>query len=404
MKKISMIWLAVVAISIAANAQGIQFETGSWADVKAKAKAINKPIFVDAYTTWCGPCKAMAKNVFPTQAAGDYFNSHYINYQMDMEKGDGIGFAKQYEVNAFPTLLYFDAGGNLVFKAIGAKDEAGLLSQAKLAMNPDYQLATYKKEYEDSGRTISGLKKYVYKLREGGSYNTASGLVAEYIMHMPEKERFSADAWQLISSFIGDYKSPVFEFVLQQKKKYEGLAGKPVVNQYVFNVLASRSIPGSRGADSRETYYGTLEKYRKYVPVDYFVARMLYFEHLNGNEDSCYKYAGNLLDKKYPMVHPDDKLAYYRIYMANRYVDAEGDKMRSALRWAQEAVAIDAKDYKPAFVMAQLLYKQGKYKEALKWAETAQAGLAGKPDAPVMQKLFRAETIQPFIDKVKAQL
>jgi thiol-disulfide isomerase/thioredoxin len=404
MKKYIIVLLLPIVTGIAGKTQGIRFETGSWADVKAKAKAANKPIFVDAYTTWCGPCKAMAKNVFPTKGAGDYFNSHYINYQLDMEKGEGIEFAKQYEVNAFPTLLYFDAAGNLAFKAVGAKDEAGLLSQAKLAMNPDYQLATYKKEYEDSGKTLTGLKQYVNKLREGGSYNTASGMVADYITNMPEKDRFSTDAWQLIRSCIGDYKSPVFEFVLQNKKQYEKLSGKQDVNQYVFNVLASRSVPGSRGADSREIYYGALEKYRKYVPVDYFIARMLYFEHLTGNEDSCYTYAKNLLDKKYEMVQEDDKLAYYRIYMANRYVNEEGEKMSSALRWAQEAVAVNAHDYKPAFVLAQLLYKQGKYKEALKWAETAQAGLASKPDAPVMQKLFKADTIQPFIEKVKAQL
>src|SRR5688500_13575445 len=81
-------------------AQGIQFDQGSWADIKAKAKAEKKPIFVDAYTTWCGPCKKMAKEVFTQEAIGSYFNSTFINYQMDMEKGEGIEFAKQWEVNA----------------------------------------------------------------------------------------------------------------------------------------------------------------------------------------------------------------------------------------------------------------------------------------------------------------
>src|SRR5688572_1548693 len=166
--------LLLLFVQAGVLAQGIQFDEGSWAEIKAKAKASKRPIFVDAYTTWCGPCKKMAKEVFTQENIGNYFNTTFINYQMDMEKGEGIEFAKQFEVNAFPTLLYFDSEGRLAFKAIGAKDETALLSQAKLALNPEYQLATYKKEYEEGGKTISDLTRYVNKLREGGTYATAA--------------------------------------------------------------------------------------------------------------------------------------------------------------------------------------------------------------------------------------
>lgn len=386
------------------NAQGIQFEQGSWADIKAKAKTEKKPIFVDAYTTWCGPCKKMAKEVFTQQAIGTYFNTTFINYQMDMEKGEGIEFAKQWEVNAFPTLLYFDSEGKLAFKAIGAKDENGLLSQAKLALNPEYQLATYKKEYEEGGRAISDLTRYVNKLREGGTYSTAAQVVTDYINAMPEKERTTADVWKVISGYIGDYKSNVFEFVLKNMKKYNEVAGKDQVSRYVFNVLAIRTIPGGRGADSRETYYGTLEKYKQYVPIGYLVARMLYFENLNGNADSCYKYAKNLFDKKYPMIREDDKLSYYKIYVANKFIDADGEKLESITRWAQQVAAANENDYKNAFVLAQLLYKSGKKSEALKWAEKAKTAFAENPEAPVVQKLFKAENIGPFIEKLKTEM
>jgi thioredoxin-related protein len=396
--------LSLFLLTANAFAQGIQFEQGSWTDVKAKAKAEKKPIFVDAYTTWCGPCKKMAKEVFTQDGIGSYFNTTFINYQMDMEKGEGIEFAKLYEVNAFPTLLYFDSEGKLAFKAIGAKDENGLLSQAKLALNPEYQLATYKKEYEEGGKTLSDLTRYVNKLREGGTYSTAMQVVTDYIKAMPEKERISADVWKLISSYLGDYKSDVFEFVLKNLKKYNAVAGKDPVSRYDFNVLAIRTIPGSRGADSRETYYGTLEKYKQYVPTDYLVARMLYFENLNGHEDSCFKYAKNLFDKKYPVIREDDKLAYYKIYIANKFIAAEGEKLEAATRWAQQAAADNGDDYKNAFVLAQLLYRSGKKSEALKWAEKARTAFAENPEAPVIQKLFKAENIGPFIEKLKTEM
>jgi uncharacterized protein YyaL (SSP411 family) len=59
-----------------------------------KAKKENKLIFVDAYASWCGPCKLMVKNIFPLKTVGDYYNSHFINAKIDMEKGEGIELAK----------------------------------------------------------------------------------------------------------------------------------------------------------------------------------------------------------------------------------------------------------------------------------------------------------------------
>ena len=73
-------------ISTAVQAQGIVFEEGQWADILKKAADQNKPIFVDAYTTWCGPCKWMAKNTFTDEKVGAYFTENYLAYKMDMEK------------------------------------------------------------------------------------------------------------------------------------------------------------------------------------------------------------------------------------------------------------------------------------------------------------------------------
>lgn len=54
--------LGLILAGSTINAQ-IVFEKGTWEEVKEKAAKENKPIFVDAYTTWCGPCKWMAKNI-----------------------------------------------------------------------------------------------------------------------------------------------------------------------------------------------------------------------------------------------------------------------------------------------------------------------------------------------------
>lgn len=60
---------------------------GIWDEALAKAKQENKLLFVDLYTEWCAPCKMVAKIVFPQKKIGNYYNQHFINYQLDAEKG-----------------------------------------------------------------------------------------------------------------------------------------------------------------------------------------------------------------------------------------------------------------------------------------------------------------------------
>lgn len=97
-----------------ATDQGIQFIEADWSKALAEAKKQHKLIFLDAYASWCGPCKLLKKKTFPDKAAGDFFNANYINVAIDMEKGDGPSLGEKYAVNAYPTLIITDADGNIV--------------------------------------------------------------------------------------------------------------------------------------------------------------------------------------------------------------------------------------------------------------------------------------------------
>lgn len=98
------------------NTRHINFETGDWKSVLAKAKKENKLIFLDAYTEWCRPCIQMAKDVFTLDNVADFYNENFINVSMDMEKGDGPPLVKKYEIGAYPSFLFIDGNGNKVYK------------------------------------------------------------------------------------------------------------------------------------------------------------------------------------------------------------------------------------------------------------------------------------------------
>ncbi len=116
-----------------AQAPGIDFFHGSWDEAKLKAKKENKLIFMDAYTSWCGPCKKMARETFTNTQVGDYFNSRFVNVKMDMEKGEGPSLGRQYRVMAYPSLFFIRHDGSVAHRTVGYKATQALIAEGKKA-------------------------------------------------------------------------------------------------------------------------------------------------------------------------------------------------------------------------------------------------------------------------------
>lgn len=119
--------------------QGIQFIEADWNKALQEAKKQHKLIFLDAYASWCGPCKLLKKNTFPDKEAGELFNKNFINVAVNMEKGDGPALAALYSVDAYPTLIITDADGNIVTYT------KGYISPKQLIDFGNYGLSQHKK-------------------------------------------------------------------------------------------------------------------------------------------------------------------------------------------------------------------------------------------------------------------
>lgn len=133
MRKITLSLLAVCTPFLML-AQGLLFETGSFSEALEKAKKENKLVFVDVYTTWCGPCKQMATNLFPAKEAGALYNKHFVNFKIDAEKGEGLDIATKYSVAGYPTNLFLNPDGSVVYTVMGAGDLAWFLNNGEVAI------------------------------------------------------------------------------------------------------------------------------------------------------------------------------------------------------------------------------------------------------------------------------
>jgi thioredoxin 1 len=113
----------------------IKFTEESFQQVLATAKSTHKMIFVDAFATWCGPCKQMQKTTFKDARAAAYFNEHFINCAVNVEKGDGVDLAKRWQIEGLPTLLILDEHGNVLANHTGYVDGNGLIEFAREAFD-----------------------------------------------------------------------------------------------------------------------------------------------------------------------------------------------------------------------------------------------------------------------------
>ncbi len=112
------------------SAHGEVWFGGSFDEGVAQARATQKLVFVDFFTTWCPPCKKLDKETF-TDAAVKSELAKMVSMKIDAESPAGVPVAKKYRVGAYPTLLVTDGKGLEVGRLVGFHTPDQLL--AKLA-------------------------------------------------------------------------------------------------------------------------------------------------------------------------------------------------------------------------------------------------------------------------------
>ncbi len=133
---------------------GIRFFQGTFLQALEESKKQHKPLFVDFYAVWCGPCKRMAKTVFTQDSIGKYFNEKFISVQVDAEKPENVEIAKQYKVEAFPTLAFIDNNGKAISVSVGAMGPSELMEAGKAAAG---DVVSFKELYEQYRTNPSDL-------------------------------------------------------------------------------------------------------------------------------------------------------------------------------------------------------------------------------------------------------
>ena len=181
--------ITLLMLNLIAFGQGVNFEHITFDEALAKAKAENKLVFMDCYTSWCGPCKYMTETIFPQEKAGEFFNPKFVCVKYDMEKGEGPELAKRFGVRAYPTFLILRPDGTVQHKIVGGGDLDKFIAKVEKGLNEKTSLDYLNKIYEKGKMNKKQLMTYSVVLNEAYEKDKSEKVGKELDAVLKEKDK-----------------------------------------------------------------------------------------------------------------------------------------------------------------------------------------------------------------------
>ena len=224
-----------------AQTGGVAWEHGTFAEALNKAKANKKGpklVFMDCYTTWCGPCKYMANNVFPTKEAGDYFNKNFVNIKIDMEKGEGKDIAKKYGVVAYPTFLILNFDGSEIGRILGSNELNTFIRRVENAKDIKNSPKTLKEAF-NVNKNYDNALAYLKSLGEAYMKKDIDSFLTENISIFNKGKLFSPEIWKHVYYNIST-NDVLLQYVLDNKTEANSILGTDKTNSAVVTAFGNK--------------------------------------------------------------------------------------------------------------------------------------------------------------------
>ncbi|MFN8294899.1 MAG: thioredoxin family protein [Chitinophagales bacterium] len=259
MKNISIIILFFLNITVFAEETGMHIEhNATWQQILDKAKKENKFIFLDAYASWCGPCKWMAKEVFPKPEVGAAINPHYISAKIDMEKGEGLELAKKYNVRNYPTYLFFNSNGELVHRSLGSMPAADFISLCTNTLNPEKQFITLQKKYLSGERDTAFLRNFVVNANDAQDSLAQPALLA--FLATVNNELTPANV-RLISYLTNSIHDTGYSIMQANKYLFSKTIGIDAFNNQIEELVWNEAKRAGKKGTDKEAFKKVIQQY-----------------------------------------------------------------------------------------------------------------------------------------------
>jgi thioredoxin-related protein len=436
---------SVPALSASRSTPGIQWVEGlSWEQLLQKAKNENKCIFLDCFTTWCGPCKMMDNNVYRDNSVGDYFNQRFISVKVQMDRtkhdnafiqswyNDADAINKQYEIEGYPSFIFLNPQGVMVHKEMGYREVKSFLGMAKTAslpgrvyINPDKEYDNFVAAFKDGivqYDKLPAMTKIALKRNDTVMFNQITKSHVDHVSALNQKDRYTAENIQFWETFQLKSKTRLFNFfynegdlidkVMKEKGYATAVVDKTIQDEIVipfFNEENKSPVAMTgmylNGPDlEKYNEEADWEKLGKMIRQKFngvcakrnvLNARIEWYErHRNFKAFAKYsfikfrKYPRDL-SKWYPAREVNHVSWAVFLYIKEKaLVDKAAQWMKIMIKQYPRPISIFFDTY------ANLIYRLGKKEEAIVWEEkaiNASAGTTAEGFKNVIEQMKRGE-------------
>ncbi|WP_165759000.1 thioredoxin family protein [Niastella yeongjuensis] len=390
--------------------KGIKWVEGlSWEQVKLKALNENRFIFVDAYATWCAPCKKMDKEVYSNEQVGNALNPQFISVRVQMDqtaKDDQLvlkwytvakQFETQYGIEGYPSFLFFGPDGKLVYKALGMRNATEFIELTKKALtNPEDRYKESIIRFKNKELDYLSMPDLAREARQRKDKQTAIEIAGEfkqkYLDKLEGKEAFSGDNLFFIADFSWDIMKSddrYFQFFYNNPAMADSIMKRTISQKVIQNIIYKEEIvdkiytDGKPLSSSMPDWKKIQEIIRKKYGQPYI---KMFFP------DNQIKYFAIAHDWKNYIKYVNEKIGMYSPKVNGRALGPYGDSwtlnhyawnlflqcgdeklLKKTLRWVDMAIKLDTSSYGANYIdtKANILYRMNRVKEAIQLQEFA---------------------------------
>lgn len=364
---------------IYAQEKGVNFSHfEGWEQVLAQAKKENKFIFVDAYTTWCIPCKLMSKEIFPREDVGTFMNKNFISIkvQMDTSKADHPDVKKWYadaakmkslyRVVNYPTLLYFDPDGQQVHRTVGQATAEDFIRNSSDALDPSTQYLTMLQKFNGGGDFDKDFLKALTNAAWKASERDKSSIFsAAYLALVDDQQLLNEENIRFVTIHTQRATDPGFQFFMRNMDKIDSIAGKgtslSTINWYMSKDVEDLVSANPARPDWAKIYKAIKGRFPKYAD-ELIIKRKIKFYTEKQDWANVNRNVSLLIPGYGVMLSPNELNGYaYSVFLGC----TEKKYLKNALKWSDLLMSAE-QDNSILFTRASLLYKLGKAQEAIR--------------------------------------
>ncbi|MDR6487356.1 thiol-disulfide isomerase/thioredoxin [Chryseobacterium vietnamense] len=388
MKKIISGISIFCAIAISAQ-EAIQFQELPFKDIIAKAKKEKKLVFIDAYASWCGPCKMMEKNVFTQKAVSDYYNTNFINARFDMEKGEGRDIASKFGVRSYPTYLFLNGEGELVSRNTGYMEESLFVAMAQDINSPGNKKGSLKDRFAGGEKDPEFLIN-IMKLNANSDYEFAKKASERYFQNKKKTEELTKDEIGFLLYFVKSSEDINYPVFASRKAEIIKFLPEETYNEFDAQLKLGKIVEQS------------IDDKNKKINDDHFmkaaeplVGKEAAVKKLNQTKLSYYEQNSNFpeyekaaLDyyKNSDAFDPNELLRAAWIFADHVKTPSS---LKKATEWAEKSV-MRSETSENTYILAKLYHLTGNKEMAKNYAEMARnMAVQGNKDSQLADELLK---------------